>query len=444
MSFKKLKLSAPLLKAIAESEYTTPTPIQEKSIPVALSGKDLLARAQTGTGKTASYTLPLLHRLDNGRITPANTTRALILVPTRELAIQVAQSIQTYGKHVSVRCTVVYGGVKINPQMMRLRRGTDILVATPGRLLDLYNKNAVRFNALETLVLDEADRMLDLGFADELQAILQLLPPKRQTLLFSATFSPTIRHLAKQMSKSSIEIEIESKESTVPAVRQWMIPVDKKSKPELLLQLLEQHQWSRALVFVLTKKGADRMVTFLQRSGIVCAAIHGDKSQRLRTKALTDFKAHRIAVLVATDVAARGLDIDAMPVVLNVDLPIVASDYIHRVGRTARAGASGEAISLVCADEHKQLISIEQLLGQLIKREYEPGFEPNHEVPASPSPTRPVKPKKPKKNKKIAFKKAASKRTSSKKTSSKNKNTANNRNTNRKRKKVSRRVKRSE
>ena len=432
MSFNNLKLSAPLLKAITESDYKNPTPIQAEAIPVVLSGKDLLARAQTGTGKTASYTLPLLHRLDNGRLTPANTTRALILVPTRELAIQVGQSIQTYGKHCSVRCVVAYGGVKINPQMMRLRRGTDILVATPGRLLDLYEKNAVRFSPLETLVLDEADRMLDLGFAEELGAILQLLPQKRQTLLFSATFAPAIRHLAKQMSKTPVEVEIASKESTVPAVKQWMIPVDKKSKPELLLHLLEQHQWSRALVFVLTKKGADRMVTFLQRSGIVCAAIHGDKSQRLRTKALEDFKAHRIAVLVATDVAARGLDIDAMPVVLNADLPIVASDYIHRVGRTARAGASGEAISLVCADEHKQLINIEQLLGQRIRREYESGFEPGHEVPESPSPTRPIKPKKPKKNKKVTSKK----KTATAKTST------NNRNTNRKRKKVSTRVKR--
>lgn len=400
MSFDQLQLSEPLLLAIAELDYKTPTAVQIKAIPLVLSGRDILACAQTGTGKTAGYSLPLLQRLDTGNRAKPNQARSLILVPTRELAIQVGDNIREYSKHTTLRSLVVYGGSKINPQMMKLRNGVDVLIATPGRLLDLHQKNAVRFQQLETLILDEADRMLDLGFEEELQLILRALPKKRQNLMFSATFSTRIRTLAKAIVHKPIEVQIAAPNSTVPEIVHWLVPVDKKRKPQLLVHLIRHRNWSRALVFVKTKKGADRLVTALGKADIKSAAIHGDKSQALRTKALERFKQKTINVLVATDVAARGIDIDQLQYVVNLDLPIVATDYIHRVGRTARAGASGEAISLVCADEHKQLIEIEQLLGKIICREYEPGFEPGHEVPASPSPLRPVKAKKPKKPKK--------------------------------------------
>ncbi len=400
MTFDQFQLSEPLLRALAELNYNTPTPIQHKAIPVVLSGKDVLACAQTGSGKTASYSLPLLQRLSDGQRPRSNQARSLILVPTRELAIQVGDNLRDYSVHTSLRSLVVFGGVKINPQMQKLRAGVDILVATPGRLIDLYQKNAVRFQQLETLILDEADRMLDLGFGEELQVILQTLPKKRQNLMFSATFSSDIKNLATTIVQKPVEIQIDAPNTTVPSINHWLVPVDKTRKPQLLIHLIKQRKWSRALVFVKTKKGADRLVSALSKADITSAAIHGDKSQALRTKALDSFKQKSICVLVATDVAARGIDIDQLPQVVNLDLPIVAKDYIHRVGRTARAGADGEAISLVCSDEHKQLIDIEQLLSKLIIRKHEPGFEPDHEVPASPSPLRSVKPKRPKKPKK--------------------------------------------
>ncbi len=399
MTFAQLNLSSPILQALTDLDYKTPTAIQKKAIPAVLNGRDLLGAAQTGSGKTAGYTLPLLQRLSGGRLVAANQARSLIIVPTRELACQVGDSVQDYSAHLPLRSLVVYGGVKINPQMQKLRRGVDVLIATPGRLLDLHSKNAVAFGQLEILVLDEADRMLDLGFSDELQEIMHKLPVKRQTLLFSATFSPDIRKLAKLVVHKPVEIQIDVANSTVATVKQWLVPVDKKRKSDLLLHLISQHQWPRLLVFVRARKDADRLVTFLSKGGIRSAAIHGDKSQSVRTRALDDFKNSRITALIATDVASRGIDIDQLKLVVNFDLPNVATDYVHRVGRTARAGADGEAISLVCADEHKQLITIERLIQKLIVREYEPGFEPGHEVPASRLDTRPFKPRKPKKNK---------------------------------------------
>ncbi|OED43200.1 hypothetical protein AB833_04305 [Chromatiales bacterium (ex Bugula neritina AB1)] len=419
MSFEQLGLSSPLLRALSDLNYNTPTAIQKKAVPVVLSGKDLLAAARTGTGKTAGYVLPLLQKLESGHPVSANQTRVLIIVPTRELASQVGDNIQDYSRYLNLKSLVVHGGVKINPQMLSLRKGVDILVATPGRLLDLHAKNAVGFRELAVLVLDEADRMLDLGFSDELREIISRLPVKRQTLLFSATFSPAIRKLAKAIVRNAVEIQIDAPNRTAEAVRHWAVLVDKKRKPALLLHLLKLNSWNRLLVFVRTKKGADRLVGVLRSANISSAAIHGDKSQSFRARVLEDFKKQRINVMVATDVAARGIDIDQLPQVVNFDLPDTATDYIHRVGRTARAGAAGEAVSLICADEHPQLTDIERLLQQLIRREYEPGFEPVHEVPPSRLDTRPIKPRKPKKNKNknkiILTKKTQAKKTQAKK-----------------------------
>lgn len=398
MSFSSLGLSAPILQAIAEQGYETPTPIQAKAIPLVINGQDVMAAAQTGTGKTAGFTLPILERLSTGERAQANHVRALVLTPTRELAAQVNESVATYGKHLPLRSAVVFGGVKINPQMMQLRRGVDILVATPGRLLDLYQQNAVKFSQLEVLVLDEADRMLDMGFIHDIRKILALLPAQRQNLLFSATFSNEIRKLARGLVYNPVEISVNPPNSTVETVRQWICPVDKKQKSALLTQIINENRWQQVLVFTRTKHGANKLTHYLEAEGIKAAAIHGNKSQGARTKALANFKAGEIRVLVATDIAARGLDINQLPQVVNFDLPNVPEDYVHRIGRTGRAGASGQAISLVSADEFKQLSDIEWLIKQLLTRKLMDGFEPVHSLPESCLNTRPAASKKPKKS----------------------------------------------
>lgn len=399
MTFASLGLSAPLLKAVAEQGYETPSPIQAEAIPAVLEGRDVMAAAQTGTGKTAGFTLPLLQRLSQGERSRGNQVRALVLTPTRELAAQVGDSVATYGRHLPLRSTVVFGGVKINPQMMNLRRGADVLVATPGRLLDLYNQNAVKFKHLEVLILDEADRMLDMGFIHDIRRILALLPKQRQNLMFSATFSDEIRQLAKGIVHQPVEISVSPRNTTAKTVRQWVYPVDKKSKPALLTQLIRKNDWHQVLVFTRTKHGANRLTRHLEGKGIQAAAIHGNKSQGARTRALAEFKNNQIQALVATDIAARGLDIDQLPQVVNFDLPNVPEDYVHRIGRTGRAGAEGQAVSLVCADEFKQLRDIERLINEVLTREILAGFEPVNELPETRLSQRPAKPKKPKKPK---------------------------------------------
>src|SRR5690554_5337261 len=399
MSFAALGLSPPLVAAIAERGYETPTPIQAKAIPAILAGRDLVAAAQTGTGKTAGFVLPMLERLARGPRPQANQARALILAPTRELATQIHDSVVAYGRHLPLRAAAVYGGVKINPQMMALRRGVDILVATPGRLLDLHASNAIRFNHLEILVLDEADRMLDLGFLPDIERILALLPARRQSLLFSATFPDTVRSLARLIARNPLEFSVDPRNAAASTVKHWIHPVDKKRKTALFTILLRERRWNRVLVFTKTREGADKLARHLESEGFSAAAIHGDKSQDARGKALAEFKQGLLQVLVATDLAARGLDIDQLPQVVNFDLPKVAADYVHRVGRTGRAGASGQAVSLVSADEFPLLSAIEQLLGNLLPRKLIDGFEPVHDVPESKPVHRPLKPKKPKKPK---------------------------------------------
>lgn len=399
MSFDSLGLHQNILKALSEKGYTEPSPIQAKAIPAVLAGKDVMAAAQTGTGKTAGFTLPILENLLKGQRANNNQIRALVLTPTRELAQQVADNVAMYSEHLPLRSTVVYGGVKINPQMMRLRGGVDVLVATPGRLLDLYNQNAVKFNKVEVLVLDEADRMLDMGFIHDLKKIMALLPQQRQTLLFSATFSPDIKALAKQVVKNPTEIAVNPENSTAKTVKQWIYPVEKKDKPELLMQLIEDNDWQQVLVFSKTKHGANKLTKLLIANKITAAAIHGNKSQGARTRALADFKAGDVRVLVATDIAARGIDISQLPQVVNFDLPKVPEDYVHRIGRTGRAGASGQAVSLVSHDEFKELQGIERVIGRILDREYIVGFEPQNVLPESVLNTKPFKPKKPKKPK---------------------------------------------
>jgi ATP-dependent RNA helicase RhlE len=403
MKFESLALNKKILDAITAQGYTSPSPIQQKAIPAILDGKDVMAAAQTGTGKTAGFTLPILERLLAGKAAAPNKIRALIITPTRELAIQVSESVSTYGTNTTLTSAVVYGGVKINPQMMKLRKGIDILIATPGRLLDLYSQNAVRFDQVETLVLDEADRMLDMGFIKDIKKIISLLPKNRQNLLFSATFSEEIRALAKGLVNEPIEISVTPRNTTVSAIKQHVIPVDKKRKSELLSYLIGSNNWQQVLVFTRTKHGANRLTKHLIADGIKSMAIHGNKSQGARVKALTSFKENKIQVLVATDIAARGIDISELPHVVNFDLPNVAEDYVHRIGRTGRAGKDGEAVSLVSADEFKQLSAIEKLIQKLIDRKLIDGFEPNHDVPASRLDLKPTKPKKPKKKKFKSF-----------------------------------------
>ena len=377
MDFQSLGLIDPLLRAVAEQGYDRPSPIQAQAIPAVLGGSDVMAAAQTGTGKTAGFTLPLLQRLEPGKPAASRQVRALVLTPTRELAAQVGESVAEYGKYLpALRSAVVFGGVNINPQINRLRGGVDVLVATPGRLLDLYQQKAMSFDQLEILVLDEADRMLDMGFIHDIRKVLRLLPKQRQTLMFSATFSNEIRTLAKTLVRSPKEIDISPRNSTAERVRQWVVTVDKRHKAALLTHLISEQQWFQVLVFTRTKHGANRLAKQLESAGIEAVAIHGNKSQNARTRALAGFKSGDVRALVATDIAARGLDIDQLPQVVNFDLPNVAEDYVHRIGRTGRAGADGEAVSLVSGEDQKLLKGIERLIKQPIERRQVTNFEP--------------------------------------------------------------------
>ncbi len=401
-NFASSGLSAEILKAVAEQSYTRPTAIQQQAIPHILKGRDLLGAAQTGTGKSAAFILPLLHMLSQGEAThvnqqaQANQARSLILTPTRELAVQLEQSVATYAKYLSIRSAVVYGGVKINPQMMKMRKGVDVLVATPGRLLGLYRQNAIKFDQLETFVLDEADRMLDMGFIADIQKIMDILPERRQNLLFSATFSDEIRKLAKRLLNKSVEVSTAAPNTLVKTLDHWIVPVDKKKKTALLIQLIKHKHWQQAIVFVRTRQGAGRLARQLNSEGIKTVEIHGNKPQSARLSALAQFKRGEATLLVATDLAARGLDIEQLPAVINFDLPDVAQDYIHRTGRTGRAGLRGQAVSLVCADEFDKLTDIEHLLKKLLIRKLIDGFEPTHDVPESRLWRKEKKPKKPK------------------------------------------------
>ena len=399
--FTDLGLSEALLKAVRDKGYETPSPIQAQAIPAVISGRDVMAAAQTGTGKTAGFTLPLLERLSANKSNKvlSNNVRALILTPTRELAAQISESIEMYGKYLNLHSTVVFGGVKINPQMMRLRQGVDVLVATPGRLLDLYNQNAVKFSQLEVFILDEADRMLDMGFIRDIKKVIAVLPKQRQNLLFSATFSPDIRALAKGLVNKPLEISVNPENSTAEKVTQWLTAVDKKRKPAVLTHLIKDNNWQQVLVFTKTKHGANKLTRHLEAEGLTAAAIHGNKSQGARTRALAAFKDGSVKVLVATDIAARGIDIDLLPQVVNFELPNVPEDYVHRIGRTARAGNTGQALSLVCADELELLWDIEHVIQQHIERKVLEQFIPVNELGDS-RPIRPLKAKKPKKQKK--------------------------------------------
>lgn len=399
MGFTSLGLSAPILKAIQEQGYDTPSPIQAQAIPAVLAGKDVMAAAQTGTGKTAGFSLPILERLAHGPRVRGNHIRALILTPTRELAAQIQESIHSYSRYLPLTSTVVFGGVKINPQMMRLRQGVDVLVATPGRLLDLYSQNAIKFEQVDMLVLDEADRMLDMGFIRDIRKILAQLPKRRQNLLFSATFSAEIRELAKDLVNDPVEISVAPANSTATTIEQSIYPADAKKKPFMLVKLIKDGDWRQVLVFTSTKRGANKLASFLDEQGITAAAIHGNKSQSARTTALANFKSGDVRVLVATDIAARGIDIPQLPQVVNFDLPKVAEDYVHRIGRTGRAGEVGKAISFVCATEASELFAIERLIQKVLPRLELKGYHPMNTLPESKLDTRSIKPKKPKKPK---------------------------------------------
>ena len=383
MLFKELGLSAELLRAVEEQGYTEATPIQHKAIPLILEGRDVLAGAQTGTGKTAAFTLPMLQRLYRKSDGP-RCIRALILTPTRELAAQVHESVQTYGKTRPLRSMEIYGGVSARPQIKKIQRGVDVVIATPGRLLDHVRQGNINLSGVEMLVLDEADRMLDMGFIRDIKQIIKELPAKRQNLLFSATFSEEIRELAKGLLNNAVEVQVAPKNTTADRVEQVVMPVDKLRKREMLSEQIGKGNWRQVLVFTRTKHGANRLAKQLNIDGIETLAIHGGKGQGARTKALRDFKEGSIRVLVATDIAARGLDIDKLPHVVNYELPHVAEDYVHRIGRTARAGQDGTAISLVCVDELKLLQDIEKLLNCEIKKEYVKGYEVDKSIRAEP------------------------------------------------------------
>ncbi len=380
MNFKDLGLAEPLLRAVHDQGYDQPTPIQAQAIPQVLKGGDLMAGAQTGTGKTAGFTLPMLHRLAavkavrdaRGRI----PIRALILTPTRELAAQVEESVRTYGKYLPLTSMVMFGGVGMQPQIDRLRKGVDILVATPGRLLDHHQQGTLDLKHVEIFVLDEADRMLDMGFIHDIKKVLAIVPPKKQSLLFSATFSDEIKALADRLLNQPALIEVARRNATADNIAQKVHPVGRERKKELLAHLIKQGDWHQVLVFTRMKHGANRLTEYLNDHGISAMAIHGNKSQGARTKALADFKSGDLQVLVATDIAARGIDIDQLPHVVNFELPNVPEDYVHRIGRTGRAGATGEAISLVCVDEEIFLRDIERLIKREIPRETVRGFEP--------------------------------------------------------------------
>jgi len=383
MLFNQLGLSAELLRAVDEKGYSEATPIQQQAIPHILEGHDILAGAQTGTGKTAGFTLPLLQRLQFGKIN-RRKIRALVLTPTRELAAQVGESVRDYGRYLPFRTGVIYGGVSINTQISKLRKGVDVVVATPGRLLDHMQQGTIDLSAVEVLVLDEADRMLDMGFIRDIRKVLKVLPKERQNLLFSATFSKEIKQLAASTLNSPAEIQVAQENSTVDKVSQIIYPVDKNRKRELLSHRIGKENWQQVLVFTRTKHGANRLATQLESDGITATAIHGNKSQGARTRALQDFKNGSVRVLVATDLAARGLDIQRLPHVVNYELPHVPEDYVHRIGRTARAGHEGAAVSLVCVDELKLLRDIEQMLGSKIRKEIVPGYEVDPRIRAEP------------------------------------------------------------
>jgi len=386
MHFTDLGLSADILRAVAEQGYDTPTPIQAQAIPLVLEGRDVMAAAQTGTGKTAGFTLPILQLLaqDTNLSLKRFKPRALVLVPTRELAIQVQQSVFTYGKHVRLRTAAIYGGVAIGPQTKMLKAGVDIVVATPGRLLDHVGQRNIDLSGIEILVLVEADRMLDMGFIHDIRKVLALLPKKKQSLLFSATFSNDIRTLATGLLRDPISVEVARRNAPAEAVAQCVYRVDRERKRDLLIHLITENHWHQVLVFTRTKHGADALAERLCKARISAAALHGNKSQGQRIRALDDFKKLKINVLVATDIAARGIDIDDLPHVVNFELPSVPEDYVHRIGRTGRAGASGEATSLVCIDEHKLLRDIERVLGKEIEKRVLPGFEPDPKIKAEP------------------------------------------------------------
>jgi superfamily II DNA/RNA helicase len=383
MPFSKLGLSEPLLKAIAELNYSEPTSIQKKAIPVILSGKNLVAAAQTGTGKTASFVLPILEKLNTDRKLRGKRIRALILTPTRELAVQVEQSIGDYGKHLELSSMAMYGGIEIEPQKQKLIWGVDIVVATPGRLLDMAHQRALHFDELEVLVLDEADRMLDMGFIEDINKIIERLPLERQNLLFSATISDDVRALSKRTFNNASEISIANNSTSKPKIDQWLITVDKGNKSALLSHLIHEEKWEQALIFIETKHGAAKLVSQLEKRGINAESIHGGRTQAVREHVLNDFKAGKIKFLVATGIASRGLDIGELTRVVNYDLPDQVDDYIHRIGRTGRAGASGEAVSFVAKDNFRNLCAIESRLGHVIKRKEFEGFPVKKVVPVS-------------------------------------------------------------
>lgn len=381
MQFLDLGLNPLICSALEKKGYTKPTPIQAKAIPLVLKGNDVMASAQTGTGKTAGFTLPIIQRLLDQPKAQANRIKTLILTPTRELAAQIQEQIQIYAANTHIRSAVVFGGVSINPQMMKLRKGVEILIATPGRLLDLYSQNALKFDSLNTFVLDEADRMLDMGFINDLKRIHKLLPKKLQTLMFSATFSPEIKNLANDFLDNPQSVSADVVNTTVKKITQKIYTLDKSTKINALISLIKDQDLHQVLVFSRTKHGANKISEKLNNAGITSSAIHGNKSQTARAKALADFKSKDINVLVATDIAARGIDIAQLPCVINLDLSNVAEDYVHRIGRTGRAGQDGLAISLVSADEVESLSNIEHLIGHLLPREELEGFEATHNVP---------------------------------------------------------------
>lgn len=385
MSFGSLGLCDELLKMVEEQGYTTPSPIQLEAIPVVLSQGDVMAVAHTGTGKTAGFMLPMLQLLSGGPSPMIQHVRALVITPTRELAAQVADSVQKYSRYMNIRSAAVFGGVRIEPQISQLQAGLDVLVATPGRLIDLYNQQAINFEQLEVLVLDEADRMLDLGFIDDILRIQMLLPTKRQTLMFSATFSTEIKALAKGMLNKPTLIEVATENSSVDTVKQLMHPVDKARKSEVLIHLIQKNNWHQVLIFNRTKKGADSLVLELKKAGVSADSIHANRTQHARTLALEGFRSGKVVALVATDIAARGIDVNQLPCVVNFDLPYVPEDYVHRIGRTGRAGTIGLAVSLFSEDESKQLQSIERVIGRKFEGNIIPGFAPSERTPADAS-----------------------------------------------------------
>lgn len=384
MTFSDLGLRAELLRAVEAQGYSTPTPIQHQAIPAVLKGGDLLASAQTGTGKTAGFTLPMLQRLADGPRPAPRQIRALVLTPTRELAAQVGESVADYGRHLTLSSHVIFGGVGQQPQVDAIRKGLDVLVATPGRLLDLQQQKHVDLSKVEILVLDEADRMLDMGFIHDIKKILRVLPEKRQNLLFSATFSSEIQALANKLLDDPAMIEVARRNTTAETVDQAIYRVDREKKRDLLAHLITRHDWQQVLVFTRTKHGANRLAEQLSKQDIPAMAIHGNKSQSARTRALAAFKTGDLQVLVATDIAARGLDIEELPHVVNFELPNVAEDYVHRIGRTGRAGSEGKAVSLVCVDEHGLLKGIERLIKRDLEKRIEPGFEPDPNAKPEP------------------------------------------------------------